>query len=169
VGTGETPFFDIPYHHGEPPDVSMDADPTTGMLVGQTQTFPGTVAYDTYRIGGTSLASPLFAGMTALKIQATGHGLGLLNPTIYTDHSGFHDVTGAGVDAGNIRVELPLLGAFIQHGEHHPEGRYRLGQRDRLGQRPGRMAHPRAVRRSARMGPAIAGSLLSVGCSKNLY
>lgn len=88
------------------PDVSMDADPTTGMLVGQTQTFPGGAAYDTYRIGGTSLASPLFAGMTALKIQASGHGLGLLNPMIYADHSGFHDVTGAGIDAGNIRVDF---------------------------------------------------------------
>jgi subtilase family serine protease len=88
------------------PDVSMDADPTTGMLVGQTQTFTGTAAYDTYRIGGTSLASPLFAGMTALKIQASGHGLGLLNPTIYANHSGFHDVTGTGIDAGNIRVDF---------------------------------------------------------------
>lgn len=88
------------------PDVSMDADPTTGMLVGQTQNFTGTAAYDTYRIGGTSLASPLFAGVTALKIQASGHGLGLLNPTIYTDHSGFHDVTGAGIDAGAIRVDF---------------------------------------------------------------
>ncbi|MDQ0276650.1 subtilase family serine protease [Arthrobacter silviterrae] len=88
------------------PDVSMDADPTTGMLVGQTQTFPGSASYDTYRIGGTSLASPLFAGMTALKIQASGHGLGLLNPAIYADPSGFHDVTGAGIDAGNIRVDF---------------------------------------------------------------
>ncbi|RAN69500.1 hypothetical protein B5P43_35925 [Bacillus sp. SRB_336] len=88
------------------PDVSMDADPTTGMLVGQTQSFPGGAAYDTYRIGGTSLASPLFAGMTALKIQASGHGLGLLNPKIYADHSGFHDVTGGGIDAGNIRVDF---------------------------------------------------------------
>ena len=87
------------------PDVSMDADPTTGMLVGQTQTFPAGVSYDTYRIGGTSLASPLFAGMTALKIQASGHGLGLLNPLIYANHSGFHDVTGAGIDAGAIRVD----------------------------------------------------------------
>jgi subtilase family serine protease len=84
----------------------MDADPTTGMLVGQTQSFPDGAAYDTYRIGGTSLASPLFAGMTALKIQASGHGLGLLNPAIYSDPSGFHDVTGAGVDAGNIRVDF---------------------------------------------------------------
>ncbi|MGO4534938.1 S53 family peptidase [Leifsonia sp. 2MCAF36] len=88
------------------PDVSMDGDPTTGMLVGQTQSFPGGAAYDTYRIGGTSLASPLFAGMTALKVQASGHGLGLLNPAIYADHSGFHDVTGAGIDAGNIRVDF---------------------------------------------------------------
>ncbi|WP_345761263.1 S53 family peptidase [Diaminobutyricibacter sp. McL0608] len=88
------------------PDVSMNGDPTTGMLVGQTQTFPEGVAYDTYRIGGTSLASPLFAGMTALKIQASGHRLGLLNPLIYANPSGFHDVTGAGIDAGNIRVDF---------------------------------------------------------------
>ena len=87
------------------PDISMDADPTTGMLVGQTQAFPDGNYYDTYRIGGTSLASPLFAGMTALKIQKAGHGLGLLNNVIYTNHSGFNDVTGAGVDAGNIRVD----------------------------------------------------------------
>ncbi len=88
------------------PDVSMDADPTTGMLIGQTQNFTGTAAYDTFRIGGTSLASPVFAGMTALKIQASGHGLGLLNPGIYANHTGFHDVTGAGIDAGAIRVDF---------------------------------------------------------------
>ncbi|HWU32122.1 MAG TPA: hypothetical protein VN108_04560, partial [Marmoricola sp.] len=93
------------------PDVAMDADPTTGMLVGQTQTFPDGVYFDTYRIGGTSLASPLFAGMTALKIQATqevkgnSNGLGLLNTLIYKDHSGFSDVTGAGMDPGSVRVD----------------------------------------------------------------
>jgi len=89
------------------PDISMDADPTTGMLIGQTQTFTGTAAYDTYRIGGTSLASPLFAGITALKIQAEGGmGLGLLNPLIYSSRgAGFHDVTGAGIDSAAIRVD----------------------------------------------------------------
>lgn len=89
------------------PDVSMDGDPTTGMLVGQTQTFTGKAAYDTYRIGGTSLASPLFAGITALKIQANGGtGFGLLNPTIYAAHgTGFADVTAAGMDKGAIRVD----------------------------------------------------------------
>jgi subtilase family serine protease len=45
------------------PDVAMDGDPNSGMLEGQTQTFPdGTVKYSEYRIGGTSLSSPLFAG-----------------------------------------------------------------------------------------------------------
>ena len=47
------------------PTSALDADPTTGMLVGETQTFPDGVHYGEYRIGGTSLASPLFAGMTA--------------------------------------------------------------------------------------------------------
>jgi subtilase family serine protease len=90
------------------PDVAMDADPTTGMLVGQTQTFPDGVSYDEYRIGGTSLASPLFAGMTALAFQHAGGGVGLLNPTIYANASSgvFTDVAGAPVDAGNVRADF---------------------------------------------------------------
>src|SRR3954462_13251938 len=48
------------------PDVAMDGDPNTGMLVGQTQTFSDGAYYDEYRIGGTSLSSPLFAGVMAL-------------------------------------------------------------------------------------------------------
>ena len=47
------------------PDISMDADPTTGFLEGETQTFPDGVHYGQYRIGGTSLSSPLFAGVVA--------------------------------------------------------------------------------------------------------
>lgn len=90
------------------PDVAMDADPTTGMLVGQTQTFSDGVHYGEYRIGGTSLASPLFAGMTALLSQNAGRRLGFLNPMIYAQaKSGvFTDVKGAPVDAGNVRVDF---------------------------------------------------------------
>ena len=88
------------------PDVAMDADVTTGMLIGETQTFPEGVHYDQYRIGGTSLASPLFAGMTALAFQHAGGGVGLLNPTIYANKNAFTDVTGAGPDAGNVRVDF---------------------------------------------------------------
>ena len=64
------------------PDVGLDADPTTGFLVGQTQTFSDGAYYDEYRVGGTSLASPLYAGMTALASQHAGGRLGLLNPTL---------------------------------------------------------------------------------------
>lgn len=90
------------------PDVAMDADVTTGMLIGETQTFPEGAHYDQYRIGGTSLASPLFAGMTALAFQHAGHGVGLLNPTIYANAGTgvFTDVTGPGPDLGNVRVDF---------------------------------------------------------------
>ncbi|MGH2910524.1 MAG: S53 family peptidase, partial [Solirubrobacteraceae bacterium] len=65
------------------PDISMDADPTTGMLVGETQTFPDGVYYDQYRIGGTSLASPLLAGVIARADETGGAPLGFLNPKLY--------------------------------------------------------------------------------------
>lgn len=65
------------------PDVAMDADPATGMLVGETQTFPDGVYYDQYRIGGTSVASPLFAGLMADADQAAGGPLGFVNPLLY--------------------------------------------------------------------------------------
>ena len=65
------------------PDVAMDGDPTTGMLVGETQTFSDGVYYDTYRIGGTSLSCPLFAGVMALADQRAGHAHGFANPALY--------------------------------------------------------------------------------------
>ena len=66
------------------PDVSMVGDPNTGMLIGHTQTFPDGVKYGEYRLGGTSLSSPLLAGTLALAVQANhGHGLGFVNPALY--------------------------------------------------------------------------------------
>jgi subtilase family serine protease len=113
AGGGESALFGQPdYQAGITPagargvpDVALDADPTTGMLVGETQTFPDGVYYDQYRIGGTSLSSPLFAGMTALAFQHAGGGVGLLNPTIYANAAAFTDVTGAPPDAGNVRAD----------------------------------------------------------------
>ena len=66
------------------PDVSLVGDPQTGMLVGQTQTFPdGTVKYSEYRLGGTSLSSPLMAGVMALADQRAGRRHGFANPALY--------------------------------------------------------------------------------------
>jgi len=114
AGGGTSTLFQVPQYQKsatdstmrQDPDVAMDADPTTGMLVGETQKFPkGVVAYDEYRIGGTSLASPLFAGMTALAMQHAGGGVGLLNPTIYDNATAFDDVAGTPPDAGNVRAD----------------------------------------------------------------
>ena len=94
----------------------MDADPTTGMLVGETQAFaeasifgPAGVHYGEYRIGGTSLASPLFAGVQAVAQQGSrgGNRIGFANPLIYSLAHGrgvYFDVTPQG-DAGNIRAD----------------------------------------------------------------
>ena len=61
-------------------DISMDADAQTGMLIGLTQTFPDGVYYDQFKEGGTSLASPLLAGVIADADQSAGVSLGFLNP-----------------------------------------------------------------------------------------
>lgn len=98
------------------PDVSMDADPNTGMLVGETQSFPlasafgpAGVHYGEYRIGGTSLASPLMAGAQADKQSSWGEEarIGFANPLIYTlSHRPgvFYDVTPQG-PLGDVRVD----------------------------------------------------------------
>ena len=91
------------------PDVGLDADPNTGMLIGETQTFSDGVYYDEYRLGGTSLASPLFAGMTALSLQnGASSGAGLLNPVIYDNaHSGiFTDIKGGPPVPGVVRPDF---------------------------------------------------------------
>jgi subtilase family serine protease len=113
AGGGSSSLFNKPaYQNGtvgggarQTPDVGALADPTTGFLVGQTQTFSDGVYYDEYRIGGTSLASPLFAGLTALSIQKAKHDVGLLNPTIYSSKAAFTDVTSKFPDVGNVRAD----------------------------------------------------------------
>jgi subtilase family serine protease len=86
------------------PDISAVGDPNTGFLVGETQTFPdGSVKYAEYRIGGTSLSSPLMAGMMALVNQAAGSDLGFVNPALYgaAGSDGFRDI----VDPANPVAE----------------------------------------------------------------
>ena len=88
------------------PDVAALGDPTTGMAVGQSQTFSDGVYYDEYRIGGTSLASPLYAGMWALAVQKHG-AYGLANPTLYGARGASYDVTKDQLAAypGAVRVD----------------------------------------------------------------
>ena len=74
------------------PDVAALGDPQTGFLVGQTQTFPEGAHYDEFRIGGTSLSSPIFAGLMALADQAAGSPHGFANPLFYAHAGAFYDV-----------------------------------------------------------------------------
>jgi subtilase family serine protease len=88
------------------PDVSAVADPSTGMLVGQTTLQPDgkTFAFSLSRIGGTSVASPIFAGIQADAQQAAGGALGFANPAIYARYgtSAFHDVTDHPLGSGYL-------------------------------------------------------------------
>lgn len=91
------------------PDVAALGDPTTGMRVGETQTAPdGSQVYDEYRIGGTSLSSPLYAGMLALAEQKAGHEFGLANPLLYATRAASSDVTKAQLATypGAVRVDF---------------------------------------------------------------
>jgi subtilase family serine protease len=93
--------------HRATPDIAMDGDPQTGMLIGETQTFPGGSArYSEYRIGGTSLSSPLYAGIEALADQAAGRPHGFVNPAIYRLAGGaaLHDVAGPAPVPAVVRV-----------------------------------------------------------------
>ncbi len=76
------------------PDVAMVGDPTTGMLIGETQTFSDGVYYDTYRVGGTSLSCPLFAGVMALADQRSRRPHGFANPALYAQagKSAYRDI-----------------------------------------------------------------------------
>jgi hypothetical protein len=92
------------------PDIAAVGDPNTGMLIGQTQAFPdGTSRYSEYRIGGTSLSSPLAAGMLALALQRRGEPLGLANPALYAmaTTGGYYDITKTDLPAypGDVRSD----------------------------------------------------------------
>jgi len=70
------------------PDVSGDADPTTGYVI--------LVDGQSGVIGGTSAVAPLWAGLIALINESVGKPAGLINPLLYQNSStagDFNDVT----------------------------------------------------------------------------
>ncbi len=87
------------------PDISANADPNAGYLIGESQTFPdGTVQYSEYRIGGTSLSCPLVAGIMALSDQAAGAPHGFANPVFYAHAGAFTDVTSPASTVAVVRT-----------------------------------------------------------------
>ena len=75
------------------PDVSLNASISDAVLI--YSSFGGLPA-GWQPIGGTSEASPLFAGIVAIADEVAGHGLGSINPTLYklgAGSSGLTDIT----------------------------------------------------------------------------
>ncbi|WP_022882390.1 S53 family peptidase [Gryllotalpicola ginsengisoli] len=90
------------------PDIAADADPYTGMYIGETTDDGFTIS----SIGGTSLATPLIAGIQALAQQGRKTAIGFANPLLYslpstaitdvTPHSGLHFASLAGSYLGTF-------------------------------------------------------------------
>lgn len=90
------------------PDVAADADPYTGMYYGVTTDG----AFALGAIGGTSLSTPLFAGIQALAQQNRPFAIGFANPLLYevagqgitdvTPHPGIHFASTAGSYLGTF-------------------------------------------------------------------
>ncbi|WP_330236550.1 S53 family peptidase [Streptomyces sp. NBC_00566] len=99
------------------PDIAAIADPNTGFLVGQSQTFPdGSQRYSEYRIGGTSLAAPVIAAVQALAQEARGgKAIGFANPSIYDRYGKkgvFHDVTDNPTGSGLAVARTDFVNGF---------------------------------------------------------
>jgi len=98
------------------PDVAMDADPQTGVTFAQTYVEPnGRKQIIDSWIGGTSLASPLVAGIMALADQRSGHPHGFINPALYRlrGTAALHDVTGGHRDLAVLRNALQPNGSIV--------------------------------------------------------
>ena len=79
-GSSGTPCANASGDCREVPDVSADADPSTGYIIYDTVNGLGWNA-----LGGTSGAAPLWAAVLAVVASANGNttGYGALNPTLY--------------------------------------------------------------------------------------
>jgi subtilase family serine protease len=95
------------------PDVALQASATTGALI-----YVSLPPYQGwYLIGGTSLATPQWAGLVAIAAQMKGSGLGPINATLYALASGpnystyFYDVY-----TGNNQANLTVPGYPATNG-----------------------------------------------------
>jgi hypothetical protein len=97
--------------HRTTPDVAMDADPNTGVYV--LDSYSG----GWFQVGGTSLASPMFAALVSIADQGRAlQGEGTLDgatqtlPLLYgLPESDFHDITTGGNGTYNATVGYDLV------------------------------------------------------------
>ena len=91
------------------PDISMSAAVDGSALVFlDAEAAQGPAGF--YLIGGTSEATPEFAGIVAIADQVAGHGLGLINPALYQMEAA-HDAGIVDVTGGTNTVTFPQGGS----------------------------------------------------------
>jgi len=112
--------------HRVTPDIAMVADPDTALMEGQTLIIgtppvdPGctktgeTTEYCESPIGGTSLASPLFAGVLALanerRFSQGRSAVGFVNPALYALHVG---ATGSNAPIVDVNAPSEPIGVLV--------------------------------------------------------
>jgi subtilase family serine protease len=98
------------------PDLAMDADPQTGVTFAQTYVDGnGRRRIIDSWIGGTSLATPLVAGVMALADQRSGRPHGFVNPALYRlrGTSALNDVAGGHRSQAVLRNALAPDGSIV--------------------------------------------------------
>jgi len=108
---GRVPASIAKYYGSTPmravPDIAMPGDPNTGFEVGETQVFSDGTYWAQYRIGGTSLSSPLLAGMVAVADQLARRSLGFVNPAYYRllGTPALHDIVAPSSPQAEVRTD----------------------------------------------------------------
>ena len=125
--------------HRVTPDISMVGDPYTGFLYGETYTIAGdpvsdngcvplnaTLEYCEESIGGTSLSSPLMAGVLALvnqaRFKANKSAIGFVNPALYSFDTGNADSSTAPI----AKVRKPSAPTAVLRGYQNDLTRVRV-------------------------------------------
>jgi subtilase family serine protease len=120
------------------PDVAVNGDAETGIVIGLTQHFPdGTDRYAERRHASDESATAVFAALLALANQAAGKDLGFVNPAMYALHAkgAFRDIVPSGSLGAGVRTEYvdgatpakgtkSVLKAFEQYESNAPARGY---------------------------------------------
>jgi subtilase family serine protease len=110
------------------PDLSTDADPSTGFVQYFTGTAQGACQQNCLAgwnsVGGTSIGAPMVSSMVAVAAQACNAGrLGFINPSLYAMAStGFNDVTTGSNDLYNVGEFSAGVGYDMASGLGSPNG-----------------------------------------------
>ncbi|MGA2449721.1 MAG: S53 family peptidase [Polyangiaceae bacterium] len=99
------------------PDVSMLGDPYTGLQVGESV---GGV-YSESPVGGSSLATPLFAAAVSLAEQRRGKSFGFINPRLYASPRAFSDIVSLRPGQGMVNIVAGLQTSVSTFDYRGPE------------------------------------------------